>query len=121
MTIIGIRSRARSAECASGGAVIVALFNVLEGVMDIGAGCGARVNAHQSGPVEADRFAQNVVRLQDHMIAWDEVVAFLRRSERTTRVGRPEGISAGGLPCLSEGQHILGAVIDTDGGATRFL
>jgi 3-oxoacyl-[acyl-carrier protein] reductase len=123
VNIVGIGSRAGSAEFTIGGAVNVALLNFSKAMADIGIRHGVRVNAVNPGLIETDRFGRNVERvMHERAISRDEAIAFLLASHGTTRVGRPEEI--GWLVAYlasPKAAFIQGAVLDIDGGATRAL
>jgi NAD(P)-dependent dehydrogenase (short-subunit alcohol dehydrogenase family) len=123
VNIVGIGSRAGSAEFTIGGAVNVALLNFTKAMADIGVEHGVRVNAINPGLVETDRFTRNVERvMRERSIGRAAAVAFLIQSHGTKRVGRPEEIAALTAYLASrKADFIQGAVIDIDGGATRSL
>jgi NAD(P)-dependent dehydrogenase (short-subunit alcohol dehydrogenase family) len=123
VNIVGIGSRAGSAEFTIGGAVNVALLNFTKAMADIGIGDNVRVNAINPGLIETDRFTRNVERvMRERAVSRDEAIAFLLQSHGTTRVGRPEEIGALTAFLASEkADFIQGSVIDIDGGATRSL
>ncbi len=123
VNIVGIGSRAGSAEFTIGGSVNVALLNFTKAMADIGINDGVRVNAINPGLIETDRFQRNIARVSnDHGFNREQAMAFLLSSHGTTRVGRPEEI--GWLTAYlasAKADFIQGCVIDIDGGATRSL
>lgn len=123
VNIVGIGSRAGSAEFTIGGSVNVALLNFTKAMADIGINDGVRVNAINPGLIETDRFVRNVERvMKDRAVDRDSAVRFLLSSHGTTRVGRPDEIGALTAYLASEkADFIQGSVIDIDGGATRSL
>jgi NAD(P)-dependent dehydrogenase (short-subunit alcohol dehydrogenase family) len=123
VNIVGIGSRAGSAEFTIGGAVNVALLNFTKAMADIGVTQGVRVNAINPGLIETDRFARNVERvMRERSLGRDEARTFLVSSYGTTRVGRPEEVGAlVAYLASAQADFIQGSVIDIDGGATRSL
>jgi 3-oxoacyl-[acyl-carrier protein] reductase len=123
INIVGVGSRAGSAEFTIGGAVNVALLNFTKAMADIGIGHGVRVNAINPGLIETDRFGRNIARvMHDRSCGRDEALAFLLASHGTTRVGRPDEIGALTAYLASDkADFIQGSIIDIDGGATRSL
>jgi NAD(P)-dependent dehydrogenase (short-subunit alcohol dehydrogenase family) len=123
VNIVGVGSRAGSAEFTIGGSVNVALLNFTKAMADIGIKDGVRVNAINPGLIETERFGRNIARVsRDHGFNREQAIAFLLQSHGTTRVGRPEEI--GWLTAYlasSKADFIQGCVIDIDGGATRSL
>jgi NAD(P)-dependent dehydrogenase (short-subunit alcohol dehydrogenase family) len=123
INIVGIGSRAGSAEFAIGGSVNVALLNFTKAMADIGIGQSVRVNAINPGLIETDRFTRNVERVMcDRGLTREDAVTFRLASSGTTRVGRPEEIGAlVAYLASSKADFIQGSIIDIDGGATRSL
>jgi NAD(P)-dependent dehydrogenase (short-subunit alcohol dehydrogenase family) len=124
VNIVGVGSRAGSAEFTIGGSVNVALLNFTKAMADIGIKDGVRVNAINPGLVETERFGRNIERVtRDHGFSTrEQAIAYLLSSHGTKRVGRPEEI--GWLTAYLASQKsdfIQGCVIDIDGGATRSL
>jgi 3-oxoacyl-[acyl-carrier protein] reductase len=123
VNIVGVGSRAGSAEFTIGGSVNVALLNFTKSMADIGIKDGVRVNAINPGLIETERFSRNIERVsRNHSFNREQAIAFLLQSHGTTRVGRPEEI--GWLTAYlasSKADFIQGCVIDIDGGATRSL
>jgi 3-oxoacyl-[acyl-carrier protein] reductase len=123
VNIVGIGSRAGSAEFTIGGSVNVALLNFTKAMADIGIKDGVRVNAINPGLIETDRFSRNIERVsRDHSFNREQAIAHLLSSHGTMRVGRPEEI--GWLTAFlasDKADFIQGCVIDIDGGATRSL
>jgi 3-oxoacyl-[acyl-carrier protein] reductase len=123
VNIVGIGSRAGSAEFTIGGSVNVALLNFTKAMADIGVKDGVRVNAINPGLIETDRFTRNVERvMRDRGVDRDAALAFLVSSHGTRRVGRPDEI--GGLVAYlasPRADFVQGSIIDIDGGATRSL
>jgi len=123
VNIVGIGSRAGSAEFTIGGSVNVALLNFTKAMADIGINDGVRVNAINPGLIETERFDRNIERVsRDRGFNREQAMAHLLSSHGTTRVGRPEEI--GWLTAYlasDKADFIQGCVIDIDGGATRSL
>jgi NAD(P)-dependent dehydrogenase (short-subunit alcohol dehydrogenase family) len=123
VNIVGIGSRAGSAEFTIGGSVNVALLNFTKAMADIGISQNVRVNAINPGLIATDRFTRNVERvMRDRGLSREEALMFLVSSHGTARVGEPEEI--GGLVAYlasSRADFIQGSIIDIDGGATRSL
>ncbi len=123
VNIVGVGSRAGSAEFTIGGSVNVALLNFTKAMADIGIKDGVRVNAINPGLIETERFGRNIERVSRlHGFDRQQAIAFLLSSHGTTRVGRPEEI--GWLTAYlasDKADFIQGCVIDIDGGATRSL
>src|SRR6202012_4374002 len=63
VNIVGMGSRAGSAEFTIGGSVNVAILNFTKAMADIGVNDGVRVNAINPGLIETDRFNRNVERV----------------------------------------------------------
>ena len=123
VNIVGVGSRAGSAEFTIGGSVNVALLNFTKAMADIGIKDGVRVNAINPGLVETERFGRNIERVsREHGFDRAQAIAFLLASHGTKRVGRPEEIGWLTAYLASEkAAFIQGCVIDIDGGATRSL
>lgn len=123
VNIVGIGSRAGSAEFTIGGSVNVAILNFTKAMADIGVDLGVRVNAINPGLIETDRFKRNVERtMHDRGLAREDAVTFLLASHKTARVGRPEEIGAlTAFLASDKADFIQGSIIDIDGGATRSL
>jgi 3-oxoacyl-[acyl-carrier protein] reductase len=123
VNIVGIGSRAGSAEFTIGGSVNVAILNFTKAMADIGVGDGVRVNAINPGLIETDRFIRNIERtMRDRGLDRDAAMRFLLSSHGTTRVGRPEEVGAlTAYLASTKADFIQGAIIDIDGGATRSL
>src|SRR3984957_16779796 len=125
INIVGIGSRAGSAEFTIGGAVNVAILNFTKAMADIGIKDGVRVNAINPGLIETERFGRNIERVTKlHDFAnRAEAIAFLLKSHGSVaRVGRPEEI--GWLPAYlasEKADYMQGCIIDIDGGTTRSL
>jgi NAD(P)-dependent dehydrogenase (short-subunit alcohol dehydrogenase family) len=123
VNIVGIGSRAGSAEFTIGGSVNVALLNFSKAMADIGVNDGVRVNAINPGLIETERFGRNIERVsRDKGFDREQAISYLLSSHGTTRVGRPKEI--GWLTAYlasDKADFIQGCVIDIDGGATRSL
>jgi 3-oxoacyl-[acyl-carrier protein] reductase len=123
VNIIGVGSRAGSAEFTIGGAVNSALLNFTKAVADLGLREGVRVNAVNPGLIETERLTRNLERLmREHSCSREEAAARLLGPRGTNRFGRPEEI--GWLVAFlasSKATFIHGAIVDIDGGATRAL
>ena len=123
VNIVGIGSRAGSAEFTIGGSVNVALLNFTKAMADIRIPQGVQVNAINPGLIATDRFTRNVERvMRENALSRDEALAFRVSSHGTTRVGRPEEIgSLVAYLASAKADFIQGSIIDIDGGATRSL
>jgi NAD(P)-dependent dehydrogenase (short-subunit alcohol dehydrogenase family) len=123
INIVGIGSRAGSAEFTIGGSVNVAILNFTKAMADIGVKDGVRVNAINPGLIETDRFSRNIERVsRERGLGREQAMAHLLESHGTTRVGRPEEIGWMTAYLASEkADFIQGCIIDIDGGATRSL
>jgi 3-oxoacyl-[acyl-carrier protein] reductase len=123
VNIVGIGSRAGSAEFTIGGSVNVALLNFTKAMADIGVNDGVRVNAINPGLIETDRFTRNVERvMRERSISRDDALTFLLSSHGTKRVGRPDEIGQFVAYLASPRADFLqGAIVDIDGGANRAL
>jgi 3-oxoacyl-[acyl-carrier protein] reductase len=125
VNIVGVGSRAGSAEFTIGGSVNVALLNFTKAMADIGIKNGVRVNAINPGLIETERFGRNIERVTKlhGFNSREQAIAFLLKAHGgVTRVGRPEEI--GWLTAyLASGkaEYIQGCIIDIDGGTTRSL
>ncbi|HET6610288.1 MAG TPA: SDR family oxidoreductase [Rhodopila sp.] len=123
VNIVGIGSRAGSAEFTIGGSVNVALLNFTKAMADIGVNDGVRVNAINPGLIETDRFTRNVERvMRDRNLSREDALKFLLSSHGTKRVGRPDEIGQFVAYLASpRADFVQGAIIDVDGGANRAL
>jgi NAD(P)-dependent dehydrogenase (short-subunit alcohol dehydrogenase family) len=123
INIVGVGSRAGSAEFTIGGAVNVALLNFTKAMADLGLRDGVRVNAINPGLIETDRLARTVERLmREQSCSRDDAVSRLLVPRGTKRFGHPEEI--GWLTAFlasPKASFIHGAIVDIDGGATRAL
>jgi NAD(P)-dependent dehydrogenase (short-subunit alcohol dehydrogenase family) len=123
INIVGVGSRAGSAEFTIGGAVNVAILNFTKAMADIGIKDGVRVNAINPGLIETERFGRNIERtMRNRSCSREAAIAFLLSGHGTTRVGRPDEIGAM-TAFLASGRadFLQGSIIDVDGGATRSL
>jgi 3-oxoacyl-[acyl-carrier protein] reductase len=123
VNIVGIGSRAGSAEFTIGGSVNVALLNFTKAMADIGVTQGVRVNAINPGLIQTDRFTRNIERvMRDRSLSRDDALTFLVSSHGTARVGQPEEVgSLVAYLASNRAGFIQGSIIDIDGGATRSL
>src|SRR5579863_8151354 len=123
VNIVGVGSRAGSAEFTIGGSVNVAVLNFTKAMADIGIKDGVRVNAINPGLIETDRFTRNVERtMRDRSLDRDAAIRFLLTASRTTRFGRPDEIGSMAAYLGSDkADFIQGCIIDIDGGSTRSL
>ena len=84
VNIVGIGSRAGSAEFTIGGSVNVALLNFTKAMADIGVTQAVRVNAINPGLIQTDRFTRNIERvMRDHGLSRDDALMFLVSSHGT--------------------------------------
>jgi NAD(P)-dependent dehydrogenase (short-subunit alcohol dehydrogenase family) len=125
VNIVGVGSRAGSAEFTIGGSVNVALLNFTKAMADIGIKDGVRVNAINPGLIETERFGRNIERVTKlhGFNSREQAIAFLLKSHGgITRVGRPEEIGWLATYLASDkADYIQGCIIDVDGGTTRSL
>jgi NAD(P)-dependent dehydrogenase (short-subunit alcohol dehydrogenase family) len=125
VNIVGVGSRAGSAEFTIGGSVNVALLNFTKAMADIGIKDGVRVNAINPGLIETERFGRNIERVTKlhGFNSREQAIAFLLKSHGgVTRVGRPEEIGWLTTYLASDkADYIQGCIIDIDGGTTRSL
>jgi len=123
VNIVGIGSRAGSAEFTIGGSVNVALLNFTKAMADIGVNDGVRVNAINPGLIETDRFTRNVERvMRERSLSREDALTFLISSHGTKRVGRPDEIGQFVAYLASpRADFMQGAIVDVDGGANRAL
>jgi len=123
VNIVGIGSRAGSAEFTIGGSVNVALLNFTKAMADIGVNDGVRVNAINPGLIETDRFTRNVERvMRERSLSREDALKFLISSHGTKRVGRPDEIGQFVAYLASpRADFMQGAIVDVDGGANRAL
>lgn len=123
VNVVGVGSRAGSAEFTIGGSVNVALLNFTKAMADIGIKDGVRVNAINPGLIETERFGRNIERVSRlHGFNREQAMAFLLASHGTTRVGGPEEVGwLAAYLASDKADFIQGCVIDIDGGATRSL
>jgi NAD(P)-dependent dehydrogenase (short-subunit alcohol dehydrogenase family) len=125
VNIVGVGSRAGSAEFTIGGSVNVALLNFTKAMADIGMQDGVRVNAINPGLIETERFGRNIERVTKlhGFTTREQAVAFLLSGHGgVSRVGRPEEVAWLTAYLASEkADYIQGCIIDIDGGTTRSL
>lgn len=123
VNIVGMGSRAGSAEFTIGGSVNVALLNFTKAMADIGVAQGVRVNAINPGLIETDRFSRNVDRVvRDRGLSRDDAIKHLLQSHGTPRIGRPDEVASLVAYLASpRADFIQGSIIDIDGGGNRAL
>jgi 3-oxoacyl-[acyl-carrier protein] reductase len=125
INIVGVGSRAGSAEFTIGGSVNVALLNFTKAMADIGMKDGVRVNAINPGLIETERFGRNIERVTKlhGFTSREQAVAHLLSSHGgVTRVGQPEEVGWLTAYLASEkAGYMQGCIIDIDGGTTRSL
>ena len=123
VNIAGVGGRHGAAEFAIGGAVNSAVLNFTKAMADLGIEEGVRVNAINPGWIETDRLK---TRLAARAKAEGISDAEVRRRSLTelgvSRFGRPEEIAQ--MVCFmasSAASYLQGALVDLDGGETRYL
>lgn len=123
VNIVGMGSRAGSAEFTIGGSVNVALLNFTKAMADIGVGDGVRVNAINPGLIETDRLTRNIERLmKENSWTREQTISHLLSPRGTTRFGRPEEIGwLAAYLASPKTAFMQGAIVDIDGGANRSL
>jgi NAD(P)-dependent dehydrogenase (short-subunit alcohol dehydrogenase family) len=123
VNIVGIGSRAGSAEFTIGGAVNVAILNFTKAMADIGIKHGVRVNAINPGLIETERFGRTIERtMANRSCSREAAIAYLLSTHGTTRVGQPAEIGAmTAFLASNKADFLQGSIIDVDGGATRSL
>jgi NAD(P)-dependent dehydrogenase (short-subunit alcohol dehydrogenase family) len=123
VNIIGVGSRAGSAEFTIGGAVNVAILNFTKAMADIGIKHGVRVNAINPGLIETERFGRTIERtMANRSCSREAAIAYLLSTHGTTRVGQPAEIGAmTAFLASNKADFLQGSIIDVDGGATRSL
>jgi NAD(P)-dependent dehydrogenase (short-subunit alcohol dehydrogenase family) len=123
INVVGIGSRAGSAEFTIGGSVNVALLNFTKAMAEIGVAENVRVNAINPGLIATDRFNRNIERvMRERGVGREQALAAIMESHNTRRVGRPDEIGALAAYLASpKAAFIQGCIIDIDGGATRSL
>lgn len=123
VNIAGVGGRHGAAEFAIGGAVNSAVLNFTKAMADLGIADGVRVNAINPGWIETDRLKTRLAaRAKAEGIDDAEVRRRSLVELGVARFGRPEEIAQ--LVCfLASGPtaYLQGALIDADGGETRYL
>ena len=123
VNIAGVGARHGAAEFAIGGAVNSAVLNFTKAMADLGIADGVRVNAINPGWIETDRLKTRLAaRAKAEGIGDAEVRRLSLAELGVSRFGQPEEIAQ--LVCfLASGPaaYLQGALIDADGGETRYL
>jgi 3-oxoacyl-[acyl-carrier protein] reductase len=123
VNIAGVGGRHGAAEFAIGGAVNSAVLNFTKAMADLGIEDGVRVNAINPGWIETDRLTTRLAaRAKAEGIDDAEVRRRSLAELGVRRFGRPEEIAQ--LVCYlasAPAAYLQGALIDADGGETRYL
>jgi len=123
VNIAGVGGRHGAAEFAIGGAVNSAVLNFTKAMADLGIMDGVRANAINPGWIETDRLKTRLAaRAKAEGIDDAEVRRRSLDELGVTRFGRPEEIAQ--LVCFlasAPAAYLQGALIDADGGETRYL
>ena len=123
VNIIGVGGRHGSAQFAIGGAVNAALLNFTKAMADRKVADGVRVNGINPGWIETDRLKTRLrARAKAEGLSEEEIRRRSLAELGTSRFGEPQEIAQ--LTCfLASGAaaYIHGALIDIDGGETRYL
>jgi 3-oxoacyl-[acyl-carrier protein] reductase len=123
VNIAGVGGRHGAAEFAIGGAVNSAVLNFTKAMADLGVADGVRVNAVNPGWIETDRLKTRLAaRAKAEGIDDGEVRRRSLAELGVARFGRPDEIAH--MVCfLASGpaSYLQGALIDMDGGETRYL
>lgn len=123
VNIAGVGGRHGAAEFAIGGAVNSAVLNFTKAMADLGIEEGVRVNAVNPGWIETDRLKTRLAaRAKAEGIDDAEVRRRSLAELGVTRFGRPEEIAQ--MVCFiasPTASYLQGALIDMDGGETRYL
>jgi 3-oxoacyl-[acyl-carrier protein] reductase len=119
----GVGGRHGGAEFTIGGAVNSAVLNFTKAMADLGIADGVRVNAINPGWIETDRLKTRLAaRAKAEGIDDAEVRRRSLAELGVARFGRPEDIAQ--LVCFltsAPAAYLQGALIDADGGETRYL
>ena len=123
VNIVGVGSRAGSAEFTIGGSVNVALLNFTKAMADIGIKDGVRVNAINPGLIETERFGRNIERVSRCTASTGNrrSPSCCPRTAPRASVGPEEIGWLTAYLASDKADFIQGCVIDIDGGATRSL
>ena len=123
LNIAGVGGRHGAANFVVGGAVNSALLNFTKAMADQGVADGVRVNAINPGWIETDRLTTRLaVRAKAEGIDDAEVRRRSLAELGVARFGRPEEIAR--LACFlasAPAAYLQGALVDADGGETRYL
>ena len=123
VNIAGVGGRHGAAEFTIGGSVNSAVLNFTKAMADLGIADGVRVNAINPGWIETDRLKTRLAaRAKAEGIDDAEVRRRSLAELGVARFGRPEEIAH--LVCFlasAPAAYLQGALIDADGGETRYL
>lgn len=123
VNIAGVGGRHGAAEFAIGGAVNSAVLNFTKCMADLGIEDGVRVNAINPGWIETDRLKTRLAaRAKAEGIDDAEVRRRALAELGVRRFGRPEEIAQ--MVCFMASpvaSYLQGALVDMDGGETRYL
>jgi 3-oxoacyl-[acyl-carrier protein] reductase len=123
VNIAGVGGRTPGPEFALGGSVNAALMAVTKSLAETGIADGVRVNAINPGAVRTARLTRRIeaIMKSDAVDAAEAERRFVLR-ENVTRIGEPADIAELTAFLVSPaGSFLQGALIDSDGGATKSL
>ena len=123
VNIIGMGSRAASAEFTIGGSVNSALVNFTRATGDIGRTDGVRVNAINPGHIATSRLEGRIATaMAKTNVGREATIEALLKSYGINRFGRPDEIGClVAYLCSPKAEFIHGTVIDMDGGESKAL
>ena len=123
VNIAGVGGRTPGPEFALGGSVNAALMAVTKSLAETGIADGVRVNAINPGAVRTARLTRRIeaIMKNDGVDVAEAERRFVLR-ENVTRIGEPADIAELTAFLVSPaGSFLQGALIDSDGGATKSL
>ena len=123
VNIAGVGGRTPGPEFALGGSVNAALMAVTKSLAETGIADGVRVNAINPGAVRTARLTRRIeaIMKSDGVDVAEAERRFVLR-ENVTRIGEPADIAELTAFLVSPaGSFLQGALIDSDGGATKSL
>ena len=123
LNIVGGFARTPEADFLVGGSVNAAMANFSKGLSKLGMRDGVNVNAIYPGLTETDRVKEIFEdRAKREGITYDEARELAVKEQGLHRLGRPEEVaSLACYLCSSQADHVQGATVAMDGGATPGL